>query len=96
MCFDFTSLDRAILLSAARMAEAHGFRVIHGIVDSLWVKKEGAKEDDYLSLRDDIEAQTKFDLSFEGVYKWIAFLPSKMNPNLPVANRYFGAYRSGE
>jgi DNA polymerase, archaea type len=70
--------------------------VIHGIVDSLWVKKEGAKDEDYRALRDEIEAQTKFDLSFEGVYKWIAFLPSKMNPSLPVANRYFGAYRSGE
>jgi DNA polymerase I len=88
--------DRSILLSAARIAEGRGFRVIHGIVDSLWVKKEGAKDDDYRALRDDIEAQTKFDLSFEGVYKWIAFLPSKMNPSLPVANRYFGAYRNGE
>jgi len=88
--------DRAVLLNAARVAEAHGFRVIHGIVDSLWVKKEGAKESDYLALRDEIEEQTKFDLSFEGVYKWIAFLPSRMNPGLPVANRYFGAYRDGE
>ena len=88
--------DRAILLQAARIAEAHGFRVIHGIVDSLWVKKEGAKEDDYHALREEIEAETGFDLSFEGVYKWIAFLASKMNPGLPVANRYFGAYRSGE
>ncbi len=88
--------DRAILLGAARVAEAHGFRVIHGIVDSLWVKKEDAREDDYSALRDEMEARTKFDLSFEGVYKWIAFLPSKMNRNLPVANRYFGAYRGGE
>ncbi len=88
--------DRAILLGAARVAETHGFRVIHGIVDSLWVKKEGARDADYLALKDEIEAQTKFNLSFEGVYKWIAFLPSKMNPSLPVATRYFGAYRSGE
>ena len=70
--------------------------MIHGIVDSLWVKKEGARDADYLALKDEIEAQTKFDLSLEGVYKWIAFLPSKMNPSLPVATRYFGAYRSGE
>jgi len=88
--------DRAILLQATRIAEANGFRVIHGIVDSLWVKKEGAKEEEYHALRDEIETQTKFDLSFEGVCKWIAFLPSKMNPSLPVANRYFGAYKSGE
>jgi DNA polymerase-2 len=87
--------DREILLSAVRVAEGNGFRVLHGIVDSLWVKKEGASYEEYRSLKDEIEARTKFDLSFEGVYKWIVFLPSKMNPYLPVANRYFGAYRDG-
>jgi DNA polymerase-2 len=50
--------DRAILLSAARIAESNGFTVIHGIVDSLWVKKEGAKEEDYRAIRDEIEGQT--------------------------------------
>jgi DNA polymerase-2 len=65
-------------------------------VDSLWVKKEGATDEDCLELRDEIEKATDFSLSFEGVYKWIAFLPSKVNPSLPVANRYFGAYRDGE
>jgi len=88
--------DRKVLLDSARVAEAKGFRVIHGIVDSLWVKKEGATEGDCLELREEIERTTGFDLSFEGVYKWIAFLASKVNPSLPVANRYFGAYRSGE
>ena len=29
------------LLKTAAMAEQHGFEVIHGIVDSLWLKKEG-------------------------------------------------------
>lgn len=88
--------DRDILLKAARVAEGRGFRVIHGIVDSLWVKREGTTDQDYHSLRDGIEEETGFDLSFEGVYKWVAFLPSRMNPSLPVATRYFGAYRSGE
>ena len=88
--------DRKILLDSARVAEAKGFRVIHGIVDSLWVRKEGATEGDYLELREEVERATGFDLSFEGMYRWIAFLPSKVNPFLPVANRYFGAYRSGE
>jgi hypothetical protein len=27
-----------------------------GIVDSLWVKKEGTKQDDYLALRDEMKA----------------------------------------
>ncbi|MDV3277508.1 MAG: hypothetical protein LYZ69_03455 [Nitrososphaerales archaeon] len=87
--------DRKILVDAARVAERRGFEVIHGIVDSLWLKREGAEEADYLELKAEIEAETGFPLSFEGIYKWIAFLPSKVDAGLPVLNRYFGAYRGG-
>jgi DNA polymerase, archaea type len=87
--------DRKVLMGAARVAERRGFRVIHGIVDSLWLKKEGASEEEFERLRREIEAETKFAISFEGVYKWIAFLPSKVDAGIPVLNQYFGAYRDG-
>ena len=88
--------DRKILIDTARIAEKNGFEVVHGIVDSLWVQKEGAEKDDYLRLKTEIESETGFALSFEGIYKWVAFLPSKVDPNVPVLNRYFGVYRDGE
>ncbi len=88
--------DRKVLTDSARVAEERGFEVIHGIVDSLWVKRAGATEEDYRRLKSDIESATGFSMSFEGVYKWIAFLPSKEDSRIPVLNRYFGAYRSGE
>ena len=87
--------DRKVLIDAARVAERRGFRVMHGIVDSLWLRKEGAGEADFERLRREIEAETKFAISFEGVYKWIAFLPSKVDAGVPVLNAYFGAYRDG-
>jgi DNA polymerase elongation subunit (family B) len=87
--------DRRLLVDAARVAERRGYEVIHGIVDSLWVRRRGAEEHDFLDLRAEIERETGFELSFEGIYKWIAFLPSKADPALPVLNRYFGAYRTG-
>ena len=88
--------DRKILLDTARIAERRGFEVMHGIVDSLWVQKAGADRSDYLELKTEIESETGFALSFEGIYKWVAFLPSKVEPGVPVLNRYFGAYQSGE
>ena len=87
--------DRKIITDAARAAEARGFEVVHGIVDSLWLWKEGARESDYLALKAELEAKTGFAMSFEGVYKWVAFLPSKSEPGLPVLNRYFGAFEDG-
>ena len=41
--------DRKVLVDAARVAERRGFKVMHGIVDSLWLKKAGADEDDFES-----------------------------------------------
>ena len=35
-------------------------------------------------------------MNLEGVYQWMAFLPSKGNPESPVANRYFGLFKSGK
>jgi len=88
--------DRKALLDAARVAERRGFDVIHGIVDSLWVRKERAGPEDYLELKSEMESETGFVMSFEGIYKWVTFLPSKVDPKIPVLNRYFGVYQDGE
>jgi DNA polymerase elongation subunit (family B) len=86
---------RQILLETARIAEMRGFEVVHGIVDSLWVKKPGATEKDFEELRRDIQAAIGLPLAFEGVYRWVAFLPSRMHEDVPVLNRYFGVFEDG-
>jgi len=88
--------DRKVLLDAARAAERNGFRVVHGIVDSLWLKRDGVRRSDCEALGREIEAATGFEISFEGIYKWIVFLQSKVNPRIPVLNAYFGAFEDGK
>ena len=51
--------------------------------------------DYYLELKESIEKETGFALSFKDVHKWIAFVHSKQNDILPVPNRYFGVYEDG-
>jgi DNA polymerase elongation subunit (family B) len=51
------AFGREALLNAASTAEANGFEVIHGIVDSLWLKKTDATIEDYKVLCDKITAQ---------------------------------------
>ena len=90
------AFGREALLNAAKTAEENGFQVIHGIVDSLWLKKQDAQIQDYQALCEKISLQTKIPLNFEGRYKWIVFLPSKMHPNIGVLNRYYGVMESGK
>ncbi|MGD1837403.1 MAG: DNA polymerase domain-containing protein [Nitrososphaeraceae archaeon] len=88
---------RNILLKTMHIAEDMNFDVLHGIVDSIWVKKnENTRQEEYLQLKKVIENDTDFEISFEGVYKWIAFLPSEINTHLPVINRYFGVFEDGK
>lgn len=89
------AFDRTLFLQSVRIAERQGFKVLHGMVDSLWVQKRGAVESDYLELKHTIEQETGFSISFEGVYKWIVFAQSKESDLLPAANRYFGAFSDG-
>ena len=49
-----TAWGREMLLRAKEIAEEKGFRFIHGLTDCLWVKKEGAKNEDYLELARDL------------------------------------------
>ena len=90
---------RDILSHTMHIAEDMDFDVLHGIVDSIWVKKQkndnATTKNDYIKLKDTIESNIEFDISFEGIYKWIAFLPSEINSHLSVLNRYFGVFEDG-
>ena len=86
------SVARRTLLDAMHTAEYRGFQVIHGIVDSLWVSKDRAKLEDYEELRAEIEDVTEYKLAIEGIYKWIVFLPSKVDPQNETPTRYFGCF----
>jgi DNA polymerase-2 len=87
---------RKVLRETIEIAQDNGFSVIHGIVDSVWLKRKHAGEDDYVDLCETIETKLGLPASFEGIYRWIVFLPSKVHIELPVLNRYYGAFKDGK
>jgi DNA polymerase-2 len=91
-----TAYAREKLLTARALAEERGFRVLHAIVDSMWITKANATEAEILDLCRAIRDAVGIDINLEGIYKWVSFLPSRVDPAVSVANRYLGAFRSGE
>jgi DNA polymerase elongation subunit (family B) len=91
-----TAYAREKLLTARTLVESRGFRVLHAIVDSMWIVKAGATEAEILDLCRAIREAVGIDINLEGIYKWVSFLPSRVKPAVSVANRYLGAFRSGE
>jgi DNA polymerase elongation subunit (family B) len=88
--------SRDALLRAKEMAESEGFQFLHAIVDCLWLKKPGATEADYEALAARVQETVGIPLSLEGIYSWILFPSSKMDPHIPTANRYVGYYTNSE
>lgn len=91
-----TAYSREALLLAKEAAEDLGYEVLHMYIDGLWVKKAGCRQaDEVQPLLDEITARTGLPIALEGIYRWIAFLPSRVNAKTPVANRYFGVFQDG-
>jgi len=90
------ALAREKLLVAKETAEAQGFRVLHALVDSLYVQREDATREDYTSLAGEIEQITGLPLAVEAVYRYAVFLPSKQSAEVPVPNRFFCVAENGE
>jgi DNA polymerase II len=90
------AFSRDAILQAKEIAEGHGFHFIHAIVDCMWIKRPGATEADYDALAREVSERVGIDISLEGIYNWILYPPSKMDPRFPTANRYVGWYTNNE
>jgi DNA polymerase elongation subunit (family B) len=78
-------------MRARSIAATMGFEIKHLYVDSIFVSKIGAIPEDFQSLADKITDQTGLPMDFDGtIYPWFAFLGTRENPNISVANRFYG------
>ncbi|MBN1456008.1 MAG: hypothetical protein JW945_07140 [Methanomicrobia archaeon] len=85
---------RELLLQTAQIAEERGYEVLHGIIDSLWLKGAARTARDHELLRQAIEHETGMPLELEGVYRWVVFLPRKARDG-GALNRYYGLFADG-
>lgn len=87
---------RETLLKSIHFAEDEGYNVVHAIVDSLYLQRAGVSEEQVHSFCLDLEIATGIPLSFEGVFKWVVFLSSVVDPHRALPSTYYGVFRNGE
>jgi DNA polymerase-2 len=90
-----SAYSREILTRAREICEERGWHMLHANVDCVWIVKPGFTDDEVAGLMEEIEARTGLPIALEGIYNWIAFLPSRQVADRPVPSRYFGAFRDG-
>src|SRR5947199_2794709 len=85
---------RNILVRTTEIAESHGYEVVHGIVDSVWLRPT-ANADPIEKVREHIAGSIGLPIELEGRYKWIVFLPCKTT-GVGALNRYYGLFQDDE
>ncbi|WP_336339423.1 type B DNA-directed DNA polymerase [Haloarcula brevis] len=84
---------REILLTAKQRLEAGGWRVVHGIVDSIWVTPDPDVDDDdredLETLATEITERVQIRLEHEAHYDWVAFVPQRES-DAGALTKYFG------
>jgi len=85
-----TAYGREILLRTIELADGMGFEILHGIVDSLWVKGREPEK-----LCETVSREIGIPLELKGEFRWIVFLPNKSNGS-GALNRYYGIMTNGK
>ncbi len=85
---------RDILVRTMEIAESHRYEVVHGIVDSVWLRPK-PDADPIEKVREHIAGSIGLPIELEGRYKWIVFLPCKTT-GVGALNRYYGLFQDDE
>ena len=95
--------SRELLLDTMKVCENHGLILIHGIVDSLYVRAPKSMDDETfhkecLEVAEEITQRSLIPIRYDpenDYFKFISFLPTKADPNVGALNRYWGVKRKG-
>ncbi|WP_135666683.1 type B DNA-directed DNA polymerase [Halorhabdus rudnickae] len=81
---------RDILLTAKERLEAGGWKVQHGIVDSIWATaRDGAEQRPLDEIATEISEEVGIALEYESAFDWVAFCPRRDGQG-GALTRYFG------
>jgi DNA polymerase elongation subunit (family B) len=88
--------SRELLLETAIESEKRGYRVINGVVDSLYLQYDMRCEKTLQDLLSCVSQRTKIPLELKSYYKWMVMLPSINDMRRRVCTRYYGLDEKGE
>ncbi|MHA2131358.1 MAG: DNA polymerase domain-containing protein, partial [Promethearchaeota archaeon] len=92
---------REFLMRAVEIAENYGCKVVHGIVDSIYLQDtKGRTPEEFEKLTrkiaDEISDTVGIPMSWDGLFDTIVFLPSRAEPDVPALSHYWGIKNDGE
>jgi len=97
VCYEeINRIARENLVGSMNIALANSFEVIYADCDSLFVKKEGARKEDFEHLAEKINEETGLPIALDKRFKFLVLMKQEADPNLEATRRYFGKLTNGD
>ena len=90
-----TALARHVMNRALDVAKQMGFRVLHVMVDSIFLQKENMEQKELEELIESVARKTGLELKLEALYDWVVFSKNR-HSFLCSPQRYYGRVVTGE
>lgn len=82
---------RQIMRESKEIFEENGWKVKHGIIDSIWVSKAEENPTDLEKVCQKVSEKIGIELEHEHSFEWVAFVPrAGQGADIGTLNRYFG------
>ena len=89
--------DREIMVKAKEIFEENGYKIVHGIIDSIWVQPvEKTETVDIEEVCGKVSEEIGIELELEHHFEWVGFCDrSNTDARIGTLNRYFGKKKDG-
>ncbi len=88
-----TALARLMLLKAEKEAEKLGYRVVHSIVDGVFIQPASGDPAPIEEVMEAIQGATGIQVKLEAAFHWLYIPPTRRG--VGAANKYYGPLRGG-
>ncbi|TXT57557.1 MAG: hypothetical protein BAJATHORv1_10259 [Candidatus Thorarchaeota archaeon] len=90
-----TAFAREVLLKTREIAEEMNLEIVHGIVDSIWIRGKDISHDHIQEFCNRVSERVDIKMSMKGVYQWLVIPSSRTHPAIAPLNRYYGVFING-
>ena len=93
---EINRLSREILIKSKDIVQGLGYELLYADTDSVFLKKDGATFDDFVSVKDILSRETRLPITLETCYKFLVLLPLEADEKLEALKHYYGITYTNE
>jgi DNA polymerase elongation subunit (family B) len=93
---EINRLSREILIKSKDIVQGLGYELLYADTDSVFLKKDGATFEDFVSIKDILARETGLPITLETCYKFLVLLPLEADGKLEALKHYYGIAHTNE